>query len=194
MEALADIEVVTPYTSHYQRTYEGKKRFLGQMYVFNLLNPFWKQFHLTPFISLLPLPKRCCGPQHWELSQQSSSAVPERDLVCNSCLKSKQTSREYPPVEQRQGCPEFWERASVDWLRVGIWALWMGLGLVYVPHLQFSQSQQLLLFGCKRKLSQGRNICRNGSKVQEKDGNGAAPSESAGLLLAALLVLPPPLQ
>lgn len=70
----------------------------------------------------------------------------------------------------------------------------MGLGLVYVPHLQFSQSQQLLLFGCKRELSQGRNICRNGSKVQEKDGNGAAASESAGLLLAALLVLPPPLQ
>lgn len=38
------------------------------------------------------------------------------------------------------------------------------------------------VFGCKRELSQARNICRNGSKVQEKDGNGAAASESAELL------------
>lgn len=54
--------------------------------------------------------------------------------------------------------------------------------IVYVNHLQTSQSQQLLLFGCKRKHSQARNICRNGSKVQGKDGNGAASSEGAELL------------
>lgn len=105
-----------------------------------------------------------------------------RDFVCTSCLKSKQTSREYPPVEQRQGYPEFWERASADWLWVGICTLWMSLGIAYVTHPQSSQSQQLQLFGCQRELSQARNICRSGSKVQEKDGNGAAPSESAELL------------
>lgn len=54
--------------------------------------------------------------------------------------------------------------------------------IVYVNHLQTSQSQQLLLFGCKREHSQARNICRNGSKVQGKDGNGAASSEGAELL------------
>lgn len=53
---------------------------------------------------------------------------------------------------------------------------------IYVTHLQSSQSQQLLLFGCKRELSQARDICRKSSKVLEKDANGAASSENAELL------------
>lgn len=65
MEALADIEVVTPYTSHYQRTHEGKKRFLGQMYAFIILNLFWKHI---PLVLPWQVPKRCCRAQHWEPS------------------------------------------------------------------------------------------------------------------------------
>lgn len=110
-EALADIEVVTPYTSHYQRTYKRKKGFLGQVHVFNLLKPLWKQIPLTPFTSLVALPKRCCRAQHWEPSEQSSSALDERA----SCAILDLNQNKHPEgIHQRQGCPQFWERAEVD--------------------------------------------------------------------------------
>lgn len=118
-EALADIEVVIPYTSHYQRTHEGKKGFLGQMYAFNILSLFWKRFQYSPHTSLAD-PKEMLQNTALGTFLRKLSALHERYFVCNSCLKSKQTCREYPPVEQRQRCSEIWERASVDGSQVRI--------------------------------------------------------------------------
>lgn len=109
------------------------------MYVFNLLNPFWKCVLPTPCTSLAALPKSSCRALHRELYK---ALLHDRLLVQQFLSEIKiKIQKESTCAAKVEDALEF-----CGWLWVGIRVPWMTLGTVCFTCLWSSQRQQLLLF------------------------------------------------